>query len=141
MLDKWIWFLKICKITIVKYYFNKLIRITTIASALSLCLTFSSCIRNYEPVISSIIADPNPVSKGGLVNLTCNASDDDYSTRQKDESLSYEWFAAAGEITIGESGNTATWTAPNESGLFSVSCSVTDEYYGLDIATIEITVE
>ena len=55
--------------------------------------------------------------------------------------LTYEWFAAAGEITIGELGNTAIWTAPDESGLFSVSCSVTDEYYGLDIATIEIAVE
>ena len=55
--------------------------------------------------------------------------------------MAREWFAAAGEITIGEPDNTATWTAPNESGLFSVSCSVTDEYYGLDIATIEITVE
>ena len=104
-------------------------------------LFLTSCIRNYEPVISSILANPNPVSKGGVVDLTCNASDDDHSTRQKDESLSYEWFAAAGEITISEQGNTATWSAPNESGLFSVSCSVTDEYYGLDIATIEITVE
>ena len=101
----------------------------------------TSCIRNYEPVISSILADPNPVPKGGIVNLTCNASDDDYSTRQKEEILTYEWFAAAGEITVGEPGNVAIWTAPNESGLFSVSCSVTDEYYGLDIATIEIAVE
>ena len=104
-------------------------------------LFITSCIRNYEPVISSILADPNPVPKGGVVNLTCNASDDDYSTRQKEEILTYEWFAAAGEITIGEPDYTATWTAPNESGLFSVSCSVTDEYYGLDIATIEVTVE
>ena len=104
-------------------------------------LLLTSCIRNYEPVISSILADPNPVPKGGIVNLTCNASDDDYSTRQKEEILTYEWFAAAGEITIGEPGNVAIWTAPDESGLFSVSCSVTDEYYGLDIATIEITVE
>ena len=104
-------------------------------------LLLTSCIRNYEPVISSILADPNPVPKGGIVNLTCNASDDDYSTRQKEEMLTYEWFAAAGEITIGEPGNTATWNAPEESGLFSVSCSVMDEYYGLDIATIEIAVE
>ena len=104
-------------------------------------LLLTSCIRNYEPVISSILADPNPVPKGGIVNLTCNASDDDYSTRQKEEILTYEWFAAAGEIAFGEPEYTATWTAPNKSGLFSVSCSVTDEYYGLDIATIEIIVE
>ena len=105
------------------------------------CIFLTSCIRNYEPVISSILAEPNPVEKGGLVSLTCNASDDDYSTSQKEEMLTYEWFAGAGEITIGELGNTAIWTAPDESGLFSVSCSVTDEYYGLDIATIEIAVE
>ena len=104
-------------------------------------ILLTSCIRNYEPVISSILADPNPVPKNGIVNLTCTASDDDYSTRQKEEILTYEWFAAAGEITIGEPGNVAMWTAPDESGLFSISCSVTDEYYGLDIATIEITVE
>ena len=104
-------------------------------------ILLTSCIRNYEPVISSILADPNPVPKNGIVNLICNASDDDYSTRQKEEILTYEWFAALGEITVGEPGYTATWTAPNESGLFSISCSVTDEYYGLDIATIEITVE
>ena len=104
-------------------------------------LFLTNCVRNYEPEISSIMADPNPVPKGGLVTLTCNASDDDYSTRQKEEALTYEWFAAAGEITNSEPGNIATWTAPNESGLFSVSCSVTDEYYGLDIATIEIVVE
>ena len=104
-------------------------------------ILITSCIRNYEPVISSILADPNPVPKGGVVNLTCTASDVDYSARQKAAILTYEWFAAAGEITIGEPGNIATWTAPNESGLFSVSCSVTDEYYGLDIATIEISVE
>ena len=105
------------------------------------CIFLTSCVRNYEPVISSILADPNPVPKGEVVSLTCNASDDDYSTNQKEEMLTYEWFAAAGEITISEIGNTATWTAPNESGLFSVSCSVTDEYHGLDIATIEIAVE
>ena len=104
-------------------------------------ILLTSCIRNYEPVISSILADPNPVPKNGIVNLICNASYDDYSTRQKEEILTYEWFAALGEITVGEPGYTATWTAPNESGLFSISCSVTDEYYGLDIATIEITVE
>ena len=105
------------------------------------CIFLTSCIRNYEPVISSILADPNPVQKGGVVVLTCNASDDDYSTRQKEEMLTYQWFVAAGIITIGEKSNTATWNAPQESGLFSISCSVTDEYYGLDIATIEITVE
>ena len=117
---------------------NKIVQISSFLLALFI---MDGCIRNYEPVISSITANPNPVPAGGIVNLTCNASDDDYSARQKDESLSYEWFAAAGEIILGEPANTATWTAPNESGLFSVSCSVSDNYFGLDIAIIEIIVE
>ena len=61
--------------------------------------------------------------------------------KSKNETLNYEWFSAMGEVTIGETSNLATWTAPMEPGLYSISCSVSDESYGLDIATIEITVE
>ena len=37
----------------------------------------SGCIHNYEPKIDSINADPNPAPIGSVVNLTCNASDND----------------------------------------------------------------
>ena len=43
-------------------------------------LAMVSCIHNYEPVIKSITADPNPVGSEGIVSLTCNASDDDESS-------------------------------------------------------------
>ena len=67
-------------------------------------MSFStSCVHNYEPVIKSITADPNPVAPGGIVNLICNASDDDESSRLKEESLGYSWSAAYGEI-ISEKG-------------------------------------
>ena len=104
-------------------------------------ISTSSCIRNYEPVISNISAEPNPVSQGEIVNLVCNASDDDDSSILKNESLNYAWFASAGEIVSEDSDNTAIWTAPQEVGKYSISCSVTDEYDGLDIKTIEIIVE
>ena len=104
-------------------------------------ITIPSCIHNYEPVISTISAAPNPVSKGGTVNLVCSASDDDDSNILKNESLSYAWFASVGEIISENSDNTAIWTAPQEAGKYSISCSVTDEYDGLDIKTIEIIVE
>ena len=103
--------------------------------------TLLSCIHNYEPVISSISAEPNPVSPGGIVSLICKASDDDDESILKSEGLSYTWFAANGEVISEESGNTATWTAPLDPGKYSISCSVTDESDGLDIATIEILVE
>ena len=104
-------------------------------------LTVPGCIHNYEPVISTISAAPNPVSKGGTVNLICSANDDDNSSILKNESLSYAWFASVGEIISENSDNTAIWTAPQDAGKYSISCSVTDEYDGLDIKTIEIIVE
>lgn len=104
-------------------------------------ITIPGCIHNYEPVISMISAEPNPVPQGGIVSLICNASDDDDSSKLKNESLTYAWFAATGEITSQESDNTATWTAPQEPGKYSISCSVSDESDGMDISTIDILVQ
>ena len=112
-----------------------------VLSILLTVTTLPSCIHNYEPVISSISADPNPVSPGGIVSLICKASDDDDSSILKSESLSYAWFSSVGEVVSEKSDNTAMWTAPLELGKYSISCSVTDESDGLDIATIEILVE
>ncbi len=108
---------------------------------LVLSILCSSCIHNYEPVIDSIIAIPNPVSAGGVVNLTCNASDEDESSMMKDESLTYNWFAAFGEISSENQDNIATWVAPDETGEYSVSCTVSDQFNGIDIFTIDVTVE
>jgi|TARA_B110000438_G_scaffold81317_1_gene81172 hypothetical protein len=103
--------------------------------------TTQGCIHNYEPVISTISAEPNPVPQGGIVSLICNASDDDDSSKLKNESLTYVWFAATGEIISQDSDNTATWTAPQEPGKYSISCSVSDESDGMDILTIDILVQ
>ena len=110
-------------------------------SILMILLLITGCIQNYEPVIKSITADPNPVSPGGIVSLTCNASDDDESSRLKEESLGYSWSAAYGEIISENEDNKATWTAPSILGDYSISCAVNDQYNGIDIFTIDISVE
>ena len=110
-------------------------------SILMILLLITGCIHNYEPVIKSITADPNPVSPGGIVSLTCNASDDDESSRLKEESLGYSWSAAYGEIISENEDNKATWTAPSLLGDYSISCTVNDQYNGIDIFTIDISVE
>ncbi len=92
-------------------------------------------------MINSITASPNPVELGGVVNLICDANDDDESNILRDESLTYTWFTAYGEIISREEVYTAIWTAPADSGIFSISCTVKDQSNGLDIATIDITVE
>ena len=110
-------------------------------SILMILLLITGCIHNYEPVIKSITADPNPVSPGGIVSLTCNASDDDESSRLKEEILGFSWSAAYGEIISENEDNKATWTAPSLLGDYSISCTVNDQYNGIDIFTIDISVE
>ena len=110
-------------------------------SILMILLLITGCIHNYEPVIKSITADPNPVAPGGIVNLICNASDDDESSRLKEEILGFSWSAAYGEIISENEDNKATWTAPNLLGDYSISCTVNDQYNGIDIFTIDISVE
>ena len=110
-------------------------------SILMILLLITGCIHNYEPVIKSITADPNPVSPGGIVSLTCNASDDDESSRLKEEILDFSWSAAYGEIISENEDNKATWTAPYLLGDYSISCTVNDQYNGIDIFTIDISVE
>jgi len=113
----------------------------TFLITLSYILLFFGCTHNYEPVISSITADPNPVPVGGVVSLQCIAKDDDASSSLKDEELTYEWYAATGVVLYGESLDLATWTAPEESGFYSITCKVMDQYNGTDISTISVEVQ
>ena len=111
----------------------------SLATMISLIL--SSCLHNYEPVISSIIADPNPAQPGSTVNLICKASDDDESSMMKNESLDFTWSCALGEIHSLDNDQNAIWVAPEQLGEYSVSCMVSDKFNGMDILTIDITVE
>jgi hypothetical protein len=101
----------------------------------------SSCVHNYEPMISSIQAEPNPAPLNSIVSLTCKASDDDESSMMKKESLEYEWSCAFGEVLSVDQDHTATWIAPDQPGEYSISCTVTDRFNGADILTIDVTVQ
>ena len=100
-----------------------------------------SCGTNFEPKIDLITAEPNPVSSGEIVTLNCIASDDDEPNLLKNESIDYTWFAAYGNIIPSESPEMVTWIAPQDSGEYSISCKVSDQYNGVDIETLEIIVE
>ena len=50
----------------------------------------SGCVHNYEPMINSILAEPNPAPANSIVSLTCKASDDDESSMLKKEVIAYE---------------------------------------------------
>ena len=103
-------------------------------------MLFTNCSQNFEPIIKSITAVPNPAQPDEKVILKCIAIDDDEENVLKNESLDYNWFASYGELSINTTDSTS-WVAPNESGEYSITCSVSDQYNGLDILSISITVE
>ena len=95
------------------------------------CITLLSC-GNNPPFINSLTADTQTVIVEGTVLLTCDAYDDE------DTTLEYIWDCTAGSI-LGER-SIATWTAPDETGVFSVSCEVMDSNDGHVIETLDLIV-
>ena len=131
-------------------------------------LTFN-CISNYEPVISEITADPNPVFIGGLVSLRCIASDEDESSIRAKDSITYNWSASAGSVVVPDTFDTIYgfnglmvvqdtidsmlhpskiyWATVDSSGMetdtgyYTITCQVNDENNAVDILSIIVKVE
>ena len=115
-------------------------------------LTFN-CVSNYEPVISEITADPNPVFMGGLVSLRCIASDEDESSIRAKDSITYDWSASAGSFVVPETidyilhPSKTYWAAVDSSGMetdtgyYTITCQVNDENNAVDILSIIVKVE
>ena len=106
-----------------------------------LFLILYSCGYNHEPVILSLVADPAKTPPGGVINLTCNANDDEGADKHKKDKLTYLWDSTAGTITVDYGGYTASWTAPDKRGIYSISCIVEDQNNGSDIAMVNVIVE
>ena len=132
-----------------------------------LCL---SCFSNYEPVISEITSDPNPVSKGGVVSLHCIAKDEDESSIRVKDFITYNWSASAGFFLVPDStkdtlfktpdlyivpdssdsifnGSMVYWFAVNSSGAAidtgfqTITCEVDDANNAVDILSILVRVQ
>ena len=116
-------------------------------------LSTFNCISNYEPVISEITADPNPVVMGGLVSLRCIASDEDESSIRAKDSITYDWSASAGSFVVPDTidyilhPSKIYWAAVDSSGMetdtgyYTITCQVNDENNAVDILSIIIKVE
>ena len=129
-----------------------------------------SCFSNYEPVISEITSNPNPVSKGGLVYLQCIAKDEDESSIRKKDFITYDWSASAGSFLVPDStkdtlygvadlfvvpdtsdsifnGSIVYWFAVDSSGVETdtgyqtITCQVSDANNAIDILSILIKVQ
>jgi len=126
--------------SIKKYYLH--------IKVLILCIISLKCVHNYEPIIIELIAEPNPVETGGMVMLKCTANDEDESNIKNKDAISYNWKSDFGSFikvdtsdTILNSLSDIYWVAPDDTGYYSITCSVEDEYNGFDISSIIVTVQ
>lgn len=89
---------------------------------------------NHSPVINSLEADKTLVLPSETVNIECNA------TSIAGGNLTYNWSASGGVMRARASGESGGWTAPGESGNYTVTVNVTDEYGDEATGSIIITV-
>jgi phage baseplate assembly protein gpV len=87
---------------------------------------------NNPPTITSLIASAEWTAPSGNLQVTCFASDLD------GDQLSYDWSAAAGDIS--GTGSVVSWTAPQEVGTYVVTVVVTDDYGGSATRTVSLSV-
>ena len=90
---------------------------------------------NNAPVINEIISNQQTITAWSEIYFTAIATDAD------GDSLNYYWDASGGTIyrtTI--TSNPTKWNAPNESGDYTINCTVSDGIE-MDKMSIIVTVE
>jgi hypothetical protein len=87
---------------------------------------------NQSPVISSVTANPQELVVGQSATITAVAADPD------DDPITLEWSASGG--TIAGSGSKVTWTAPNNSGSFTINLKVSDNRGGQATGSVTVNV-
>jgi hypothetical protein len=91
-----------------------------------------SVVRNRDPMIASLVAEPDTVQPYEHSKITCVASDPDGDVP------SYSWSACNGSIT--GVGNTATWIAPDGAGEYTITVTVDDGEGGRTEADVLVIV-
>ena len=82
--------------------------------------------------IISITSSDLEVKGGRTVQLACEANDED------GDKLTYFWESASGSLD--QNSDSATWTAPAESGVYFITCTVADDYGASAVGSIAIRV-
>jgi hypothetical protein len=76
--------------------------------------------------VDSIYANPDSITEGGSITLTAQVS-----TVEPTGTVAFAWFAAAGTLSDA-TGDTVTWKAPDDPGVYAVTVHATDgEFIGL----------
>ena len=99
-----------------------------------LLLIIWSCDDQYNKgnEIISITSSVSEVKGGRTVQLACEATDQD------GDKLTYFWESASGSLD--QNGDSATWTAPADTGVYFITCTVADDYGASAVGSIAIRV-
>jgi len=95
-------------------------------------LTINVVAINHPPVIDSLTTERGRVNKAAVLNVECIASDPD------GDELSYMWSADRGNIS--GNGPIAAWVAPNATGIYTITVTITDDRGREDSKSIDIKV-
>ena len=82
--------------------------------------------------IISITSSVSEIKGGRTVQLACEATDED------GDKLTYFWESASGSLD--QNGDSATWTAPADTGVYFITCTVSDDYGASAVGSIAIRV-
>ncbi len=91
------------------------------------------CQKNHPPIINSIIANPDSVNPGQGTTLTADANDPD------GDALTYTWSATSGNLSS-TTGQSVNWTAPSDTGRYTINLVVEDPEGAKDEASKTIRV-
>ena len=89
-------------------------------------------VRNQDPVIFSLVANPVTVLPQSKAAITCVARDPDGDV------LNYNWKPSDGSIT--GVGDKITWIAPSEEGTYTITVTVNDGKGGQNVDKVLVTV-
>lgn len=89
---------------------------------------------NNAPVINSVTANPSSTYPGENVTLTCDAEDED------GDLITYSWSAEAGTLSATNL-SSVIWTAPNDTGNFTIEVIVEDEGELVDTGSVTVRVD
>ncbi|MBN2186397.1 MAG: hypothetical protein JW732_02980 [Dehalococcoidia bacterium] len=87
---------------------------------------------NSPPIVHSLTADIDWLTPSSSCRLECSATD------PNGDRLSYEWSASQGKIS--GTGSVVTWTAPETTGLYTITVVVTDSHDEKDTKSLTISV-
>ena len=82
------------------------------------------------PEIESLTGEPNYTTKSGTTTVVCIATD------PNEDDLEYTWECDYGTFT--GSGSEVIWTAPDNTGVYTITCTVSDYSSRQDQKTVDI---